>query len=119
MMKAKDSKNNRVFCWAVDLKDQPGLITQYMEYHKQGNVWPEVVEHIKKSGIVNMRIYSVGDRVIMVMEVNEEFSLGQPIDTKLPDKVKEWDNLMAKFQSPLKWAEQGETWTLMNEIFAL
>ena len=42
------------FALTLDLKNEPDLIAQYIEHHQ--NVWPEIIESIKTSGILNMEI---------------------------------------------------------------
>ncbi len=37
------------YCFALDLKDDAGLIAQYESYHK--SVWPEIIESIKEKYI--------------------------------------------------------------------
>ena len=63
----------RRFCLTLDLKDDPGLIAEYKRYHE--HVWPEIVESIKDSGILDMEIYLLGTRMFMIMDVNESVSL--------------------------------------------
>ncbi|MEO6220785.1 MAG: L-rhamnose mutarotase, partial [Ginsengibacter sp.] len=95
------------FCQALDLKDDPQLIAEYEKYHE--NVWPEIKRSIADSGIVNMEIYRTGNRLFMIIETKDSFS----IDTNLSmdvanEKVQEWETLMWKFQQPLPWARPGE-----------
>ena len=37
-------KKNKRICLALDLINDPNLISEYIEYHK--NVWPEIKEFI-------------------------------------------------------------------------
>ena len=46
-------KMNR-FCLALDLVNDPILIDQYIKHHN--NVWPEIIDSIKDSGILEMQI---------------------------------------------------------------
>src|SRR5690242_18691162 len=103
---------------ALDLKDDPTLIKEYEDYHK--HVWPEIVESIKNSGIQNMEIYRAGNRLFMIMETDDDFSLEHKalIDQYNP-KVQEWETLMWKYQQALPYAKQGEKWMLMTKIFQL
>jgi len=111
-------ETKRRFCFALDLQDAPSLIAEYKGYHEQ--IWPEVAESIKQSGILDMEIYLLGTRMFMVMEVNEAFSFEakSEADRRNP-KVQEWENLMWKFQKPLAEAKQGEKWLPMERIFKL
>jgi L-rhamnose mutarotase len=106
------------YCLALDLKNDPALIREYEDYHRE--VWPEIVESIKESGIVNMEIYRTGNRLFMIMEVAPDFSFDKKssADASNP-RVQDWETLMWKFQQPLQWAAPGEKWILMDKIFAL
>lgn len=108
----------RRFCLTLDLKDDPGLIVEYKRYHRQ--VWPEITQSIKDSGIEDMEIYLLGTRMFMVMEVNDNFSFEAKgkADRDNP-KVQEWEKLMWCFQRPLPQAKPGEKWLLMERIFKL
>jgi L-rhamnose mutarotase len=106
------------YCLALDLKDDPNLIADYEAYHK--NVWPEIIESIKGSGIEILEIYRAGNRMFMIIEANEGFSFEnkEAMDIANP-KVQEWETLMWKFQQALPWARSGEKWILMDKIFEL
>jgi L-rhamnose mutarotase len=109
---------NRRYCLTLDLKDDPKLIAEYKRYHEK--IWPEITKSIKDSGIENMEIYLLGTRMFMVMEVNERFSFEAKAkaDRENP-KVREWEELMWKFQAPLAEAKPGEKWLLMEKISKL
>ncbi len=108
----------RRYCLALDLKDDPQLIAEYRRYHER--VWPEITESIRNSGIENMEIYLLGTRMFMIMDVNETFSFEAKAraDRENP-KVREWEQLMWKFQQALPQAKPGEKWMLMERIFNL
>ena len=102
----------------LDLKDDKELIEKYIEWHAK--VWPEVVESITSSGIENMEIYRVSNRLFMIMEVNNSFSFeNKAQDDAANMKVQEWEKLMWKFQQPLSFAKPGEKWVIMDKIFDL
>jgi L-rhamnose mutarotase len=102
----------------LDLVDDEILIKEYEDYHK--SIWPEIAESIKAAGILNMEIYRVGNRLSMIMEVNEDFSFEQKsISDSNNEKVQEWENLMWKYQQALPIAKVGEKWILAEKIFTL
>jgi L-rhamnose mutarotase len=105
---------NKRYCLTLDLKDDPALIAEYRRHHQK--IWPEITRSIKDAGIVDMEIYLLGTRMFMVMEVSERFSFGA--DRANPE-VREWEELMWKFQKPLPEAKPGEKWLLMERIFKL
>jgi L-rhamnose mutarotase len=106
------------YCLALDLKDDPSLIAEYEAHHKQ--IWPEIEQSIQESGITHMEIYRTGNRMFMIMEVNEEFDFGKKAaaDSSNP-KVQEWEELMWKYQQSLPGSKPGEKWRLMDKIFNL
>ena len=107
-------------CYTCDLIDRPELIQKYKEYHRKDNAWPEITKSIRDSGIVAMEIYLLGNRLFMIMEVDETFTpeRKQKMDAENP-KVQEWENLMWEFQQPLPMAKEGEKWLPMEQIFEL
>tara|TARA_B110000046_G_scaffold185681_1_gene228541 strand:+ start:7279 stop:7617 length:339 start_codon:yes stop_codon:yes gene_type:complete len=107
-------------CFALELKDDAKLIEEYKRYHSPQGIWPEIVDSIKGSGIEHLDIYLIGNRLFMVMDVNESFSFAakQAADLSNP-KVVDWEQLMWKFQQQLPWAKGDEKWLLMDNIFTL
>jgi L-rhamnose mutarotase len=108
------------YCLALDLVDDPSLIAEYEQWHKDGNGWPEIKQSIKAACIGNMEIYRTGNRLFMIMETGDAFSFEHKARMDEADpKVREWEKLMWKFQQPLPWAKEGEKWVLMEKIFQL
>ena len=108
------------FCLSCDLKDNPELIEEYKAYHAPGKAWPEINQSIKDAGIVDMQIYLTGNRMFMIMEVDETFDPVKKaeMDANNP-KVQEWEELMWKFQQELPWAPKGEKWIPLEKIYQL
>ena len=106
------------YCFALDLKDDENLIREYKAYHQA--VWPEIITSIKDAGIEDLEIYAVGNRLFMIMTVNETFSFEKKsaMDAANP-RVQEWEELMWKYQQALPVAKAGEKWVLMEKIFQL
>jgi len=106
------------YCFTLDLKDDPALIAEYEALHQE--VWPEIIESIRSSGIENMQIYRFSNRLFMIMEVNEEFSFEKKGAADAGNaKVQEWEELMWKYQQAIPGVKAGEKWVLMNKIFEL
>ena len=110
-------KNQRL-CFICDLINDKELIDAYIKRHT--NVWPEIKESIKEAGIISMEIYHIENRLFMIMEVDDTFSLEAKakMDTNNP-KVQEWEALMWKYQQKLPWVTEGEKWVPLNNIFTL
>ncbi|EIJ40761.1 hypothetical protein JoomaDRAFT_3831 [Galbibacter orientalis DSM 19592] len=105
---------------ACDLKDDNILIEKYKEYHAAGNAWPEITASIKDAGVLDMEIYLTGNRLFMIMEVNETFDFQKKAKMDAENKkVQEWETLMQNFQQELPWAPKGIKWLPLDCIFKL
>ncbi len=106
------------YCLALDLEDDDEKIAAYKQYHLK--VWPEINQSLLDSGINHAEIYNTGNRLFMILEVDEQFSFKKKseMDTQNP-KVKEWETLMWTFQQALPNSEDGAKWVLMDKIYDL
>ena len=80
----------------------------------------DILQQLKETGIREMEIYQVGNRLFMIMETEPEFSLEEKEnkDRNNP-RVQEWEALMSKYQQRLPFANPEEKWVLMDQIFKL
>jgi L-rhamnose mutarotase len=110
----------RRLCLALDLKDDPELIARYRDWHAPGRVPSAIIASIREAGIEEMELYLTGNRLIMILAVNEHFSFAAKAaaDAANPD-VQAWEKLMWEFQQALPWARAGEKWLTAERIFAL
>ena len=105
-------------CLLLDLKNDPRLIAEYEAHHKK--VWPEIMASIRDSGILHMEIYRAGNRLTMIMEVEDSFSFEKKsADDTQNKKVREWETLMWNYQQALPFAKPGEKWVLAEKIFEI
>ncbi len=108
----------KTYCFALDLQDDPGLIEQYKWYHRPENIWPGVMEHIRTEGIVSERIYLAGNRLVMILETTDEFSLEDKLAADRGNaEMRRWEELMWRYQKPLPIARPGQKWVPMENIF--
>jgi len=106
------------FCLALDLVDDEGLIADYEKYHQE--VWPEVKKSITDSGIVEMEIYRIMNRLFMIIDVTDQFDFAEraAADAANP-KVVQWEELMWRYQQALPGSRPGQKWLVMDRIFSL
>ena len=105
------------YCLALDLRVDPAVMAEYDRYHRQ--VWPEVLEHLRASGIENRTIWRRENRLVMLIDAGAGFAAEQlTIGPGTHPRVKEWEAQMARFQQPLPHATKIE-WQLMREVFRL
>ena len=103
-------------CLALDLKDDPALIDKYEEYHR--NVWPEILDSLRDSGITNMEIYRISNRLFMIIETTADFSFEKKGQMDADNsRVQDWEVLMWDYQQALPIAKPGEKWLPMERIF--
>lgn len=109
---------NKRYCLALDLKNDMVLISEYEQYHQK--VWPEIIKSIQDAGIEQMEIYRTGNRLFMIMEVNDHFSFEKKAKADaMNERVQKWEDLMWKYQQALPMAKPGEKWMIMDKIFSL
>ena len=63
------------YCRTLELRDNPELIKEYRRRHQQGNVWQEIIDGIKQVGILEMEIFLLGTRLVMIVEAPAELDL--------------------------------------------
>jgi len=108
----------KTYCLTLDLHDDPDLIAEYKKYHEPDTIWPEVVENIKSQGILRETIFLAGNRMVMVLETSDDFSFdAKATSDQANPKMREWEELMWKYQKALPQARPGEKWVRMEKIF--
>ncbi len=104
----------------LDLKSDPQLIDFYVNAHKPSNIWPEIVNGIKEVGILNMEIYRCHTKLVMIMEVPDDFDF-QSAMSKLStlDRQQEWEDYVGKAQVCGDNSTSSGKWQIMENIFSL
>ncbi len=109
------------YCQTLDLREDPELIAVYKKLHAKEGIWPETLEAIKASGILEMEIYLLDNRLFMIIEMpaNLEWDEVMLKMANMP-KQKEWEALTAKYQQvTTKGENSADKWKLMERIFHL
>ncbi len=57
----------KTYCLALDLKDDPKLIAEYKRYHRPDQFWPDLITHIRSTGVISEQIFLLGTRMVMVL----------------------------------------------------
>lgn len=115
-----NAENTVDYVFTCNLKNDADSIARYKYYHSKEGIWPEVLKTFEESGAVRVEIYQKEIRLMMIVSLPEgltweEFS--ESYANAYPEKIREWDEQMAPFQVPPSFAEQGETWVRMDQIF--
>lgn len=110
--------SNKRYALALDLVDDPTMIAEYEDHHRR--VSNEIKKSITDAGITVMDIYRFGNRLFMIMEVDETFRFERKdqMDAENP-AVQVWEQLMWKYQQSIPGSKPGEKWVMMEQIFEL
>ena len=109
----------KVFALTINLKDDEEIIKRYKEYHR--NPFPEVVEKISRSGVLDLKIFLRDRRMFMYMTTTDDYDPSKKVEGDLATdpRVEEWNRLMNSFQEPAAEAAPGEWWASMDQVFDL
>ena len=104
----------------MDLKDDPELIAEYKRRHSQTEAWPEILAGIREVGILDMQIFILGTRLVMILETPMDFEWDRAMAclATLP-RQQEWEDYMAIFQQCAEGATSDEKWEMMERMFFL
>ena len=108
------------YCRTLELRDNPELIKEYRRRHQHGNVWQEIIDGIKQVGILEMEIFLLGTRLVMIVEAPAELDLDAAMErlSTLPRQA-EWERYMSELQDAAADATSDEKWQIMERIFYL
>ena len=104
----------------MDLRDNPELIAAYRRRHSSGEAWPEIMDGIRQVGILDMDIYILGTRLVMIVETPLDFDWQHAMArlATLP-RQQEWEESMAEYQQCRQDAPSDEKWQMMERMFHL
>ena len=90
-------------------------LEEYKKYHAE--VWPEILEMIRKCNIRNYSIYHKDGYMFAYFEyVGTDFAADMAKMAADP-KTQEWWDIMMPMQEPLETRADGEWWAEMEEVF--
>ena len=104
----------------LEISDDPELIAQYRKWHSQEYNWKEVRDGIREVGILEMEIYLLGSRLVMIVDAPVDFRWSEAMKRLAPlPRQAEWEALVSKFQGCRPDARSDEKWQPMERIFRL
>lgn len=104
----------------MELKDEPELIAQYRYLHSAEGSWPEIRAGIRECGILEMEIYILGARLVMIVDAPADLDWDAAMNkmASLPRQA-EWEAVVAQFQKCAADARSDEKWQMMERMFYL
>lgn len=101
--------------------DAVGDVARYIDYHQPGNVPKAVLDSIRHgTGILNMRIFHFANRLVMLMDVEDDFSFERKAGLDGSNaQVAQWEALMDAFQRPIPDPTGTQTgkWKVATKCF--
>lgn len=108
------------FVQTMELKDDCELIKEYRKAHDKEHFWKEIEEGIKQVGILEMEIYILGNRLVMIVDAPLDFDWDTAMErlATLP-RQEEWERHVAMFQDCSADATSDQKWQMMERMFYL
>lgn len=108
------------FVQTMELKDDCELIKEYKKAHDKQHFWHEIEEGIKKVGILEMEIYILQNRLVMIVDAPLDFNWDEAMQklATLP-RQEEWERHVAMFQDCAADATSDQKWQMMERMFYL
>jgi L-rhamnose mutarotase len=104
----------------MDLKDDAELIAEYRRRHSEGEAWREILDGIRQVGILDMQLFILGTRLVMIVETPLDFDWDSAMArlATLP-RQQEWEEYVAAFQQCDAQATSDQKWQMMERMFRL
>ena len=104
----------------LEISDEPELVAQYRKWHSEEYNWKEVREGIRAVGILEMELYILGSKLVMIVDAPADFQWDEAMNklATLPRQA-EWEAFVAKFQGRSPEARSDEKWQPMERMFRL
>ena len=104
----------------LEISDDPELVAQYRKWHSEEYSWKEVRDGIRAVGILEMEIYILGSKLVMIVDSPADFMWDEAMArlATLPRQA-EWEAFVSKFQGCPADARSDEKWQPMERMFRL
>ena len=102
----------------LEISDEPELVAQYRKWHSEEYNWKEVREGIRAVGILEMELYILGSKLVMIVDAPADFQWDEAMNklATLPRQA-EWEAFVAEFQGCSPEARSDEKWQPMERMF--
>ena len=104
----------------LEISDDPELMEQYRKWHSEEHHWKEIRDGIRQVGILEMEIYMLGNKLVMIVDTPADFQWEEAMNrlATLPRQA-EWEAFVSKFQGSAADARSDEKWQPMERMFRL
>ena len=104
----------------LEISDNPEMVAEYRKWHSEEHHWKEIRDGIREVGILEMELYILGTRLVMIVDAPEDFRWNEAMQrlATLPRQA-EWEAFVAHFQGCSAEARSDEKWQMMERMFYL
>lgn len=104
----------------LELKSNEEARREYIKWHSEEFHWKEIRDGIREVGILEMEIYIIGNRLVMIVDAPEDFDWDAAMAklATLPRQA-EWEAFVSQFQGCNAEATSDEKWQMMERMFKL
>ena len=104
----------------LELTDNPELIKEYRKWHSEEHHWKEIRDGIRAVGILEMEIYILGNKLVMIVDTPVDFDWDSAFASlaTMPRQA-EWEAFVAAFQGCAADAKSDEKWHMAERMFYL
>ena len=104
----------------LELTNNPELIREYRKWHSEEFHWKEIRDGIRAVGILEMEIYILGNKLVMIVETPVDFDWDSAFArlATMPRQA-EWEAFVAAFQGCAADAKSDEKWQMAERMFHL
>ena len=104
----------------LELTDNPELIKEYRKWHSEEHHWKEIRDGIRAVGILEMEIYILGNKLVMIVDTPVDFDWDSAFArlATMPRQA-EWEAFVAAFQGCEADAKSDEKWQMAERMFYL
>lgn len=104
----------------LDLKESPELIAAYRRLHSKEGIWPEILQGIKDSGVLEMEIYILANHLFMILDLPSDLSFDDAMNAMAAaPRQAEWEAFVSRYQKASADARSDGKWQKMERIFHL
>ena len=105
------------FVLTLQLRPDPALADEYVARHR--DVWPQVLDSLRDSGILRSEIFRNGYQLIMVLDTTDDFTFDRKAGMDQANAVvMQWEKEMAKFQAVDNAdTDASKRWVMLENVF--
>lgn len=102
----------------LELASDEDALREYKKWHSKEHHWKEIRDGIRQVGILEMEIYILGRRLVMIVDAPLDFDWTTSMNrlATLPRQA-EWEAFVSQFQGCSPDATSDQKWQMTERMF--